>query len=71
MQALLWGLGFWIVGFVFDYIPYIGFIGYLIWLAWLIGSIYTAVQAYGGKWFKLPVVGDIAYRNAMSWVPQQ
>lgn len=71
MQALLWGLAFWIVGFIFNFIPYVYFVGDLVWLAWLIGSIYTAVQAYNGKWFKLPVVGDIAYKNAMAWVPPE
>ncbi len=67
LQSLLYGVGFWILGFIFDFIPYVFFIGYLLWLVWVIGAIYAAVQAYNGQWFKLPVVGDIAYKNAMAW----
>jgi uncharacterized membrane protein len=68
-QALAWGIALIIVAIIFDYLPYVFFVGSLIHLAWLIGAIYAAVQAYNGKWFKLPVVGDMAYKNAMSWQP--
>ena len=44
-----------------------GIFGSLISLVWLIfvlaylaGLIYAAVQAYGNKWFKLPIVGNMA-----------
>ena len=33
-------------------------------LAYLIGLIYAAVQAYGNKWFKLPIVGNMAEKWA-------
>lgn len=68
-QALAWGIAFFIVAIIFDYLPYVFFVGSLLHLAWLLGAIYAAVQAYNGKWFKLPVVGDMAYKNAMSWTP--
>jgi uncharacterized membrane protein len=71
MQALLLGLAAWILSIVFIYIPYVGFVGDLFGLVWIIGAIYAGVQAYNGKWFKLPVVGDIAYKNAMAWVPPE
>ncbi len=29
-------------------------------LAYVVGLIYAAVQAYGNKWFKLPIVGNMA-----------
>jgi uncharacterized membrane protein len=70
LQSLLFGVAALIIGLIFDYLPYVFFVGSLLHLVWLIGAIYAAVQAYNGKWFKLPVVGDMAYRNAMSWVPQ-
>ncbi|HEX6777893.1 MAG TPA: DUF4870 domain-containing protein [Ktedonobacterales bacterium] len=71
MQALLWGLAFWVVAIILGFLPYVYLLGDLVWIAWVIGSVYSAVQAYGGKWFKLPVVGDIAYKNAMAWVPPE
>jgi len=33
-------------------------------LAYLAGLIYAAVQAYGNKWFKLPIVGNMAEKFA-------
>ncbi len=33
-------------------------------LAYLAGLIYAAVQAYNGKWFKLPIVGNMAEKFA-------
>jgi uncharacterized membrane protein len=68
-QALAWGIAFFIVGIVLDYLPYVFFVGYLAHVAWIVGAVYAAVQAYNGKWFKLPVVGDMAEKNANSWVP--
>jgi uncharacterized membrane protein len=69
LQAMFLGIAAWIISFVFAFIPYVGFIGSLVGLVWLVGGIYAAVQAYNGKWFKLPVVGDMAYNNAMAWQP--
>lgn len=36
----------------------------VLFLAYLAGLIYAAVQAYGGKWFKLPIVGSMAEKFA-------
>ncbi len=69
LQALLYGVALFIVAVVLEFLPFIFFVGYLIHLAWLLGAIYSAVQAYNGQWFKLPIVGDIAYNNAMAWNP--
>lgn len=69
LQGLLYGVGLAIVSFVLGFIPYVYFVGDLLWLVWLIGAIYAAVQAYNGKWFKLPIVGDIAFNNANNWNP--
>ncbi len=68
-QSFLYGIAITIVAIILDNISYVFFVGSLLHLAWLLGAIYAAVQAYNGKWFKLPVVGDIAYKNAMSWTP--
>ncbi|HEY7348313.1 MAG TPA: DUF4870 domain-containing protein [Ktedonobacterales bacterium] len=69
LQGLLYGVGFAILAFILGYLPYVWVLGDLFWIAWIIGAIYAAVQAYNGKWFKLPVVGDMAYNNAMNWNP--
>jgi uncharacterized membrane protein len=42
----------------------IGLVAMLIFLAYLAGLIYAAVQAYGGKWFKLPIIGNMAEKWA-------
>lgn len=73
-QAMLYGLGFWIINIVLGIFGGYFFYGLslladLFWLVWVIGAIYAAVQAYNGKWFKLPIVGDMAYNNAMNWNP--
>jgi uncharacterized membrane protein len=69
LQSMLFGIGLFIVAIVLDYLPYVYFVGSLVHLAWLIGAIYAAVQAYNGKMFKLPIVGDMAERNVSTWVP--
>jgi len=40
----------------------IGLVGMLVFFAYLAGLVYAAVQAYGAKWFNLPIVGNIAER---------
>jgi uncharacterized membrane protein len=42
----------------------LGLVGMVIFVAYIAGLIYAAVQAYGGKWFKLPVVGNMAEKWA-------
>lgn len=70
-QGFAWGVAFWVVAFILGFLPYVYLLGDLLWIGWVVGAIYTGVQAYNGKWFKLPVVGDMAYKNAMAWVPPQ
>jgi uncharacterized membrane protein len=73
LQSLFYGVGFWILAVLLNVFSNFFFglslLSDLLWLVWVIGAIYAAVQAYGGKWFKLPVVGDMAYNNAMTWNP--
>jgi uncharacterized membrane protein len=42
----------------------IGLIWMVVFLAYLVGLVYAAVQAYGGKWFKLPLIGNMAEKWA-------
>src|SRR5579859_6286902 len=74
LQGLLYGIALFVVNVALGIFGGLFFFGFglladLLWLAWVIGAIYTAVQAYNGRWFKLPVVGEIAYKNAMAWNP--
>jgi uncharacterized membrane protein len=48
-----------------------GIIGILVWLIWVvaffayvIGLIISAVKAYGGAQFKLPIIGNMAEKFA-------
>ena len=68
-QSLLLGISAWILTVALAFIPYVGFVGDLFGLVWFVGAIYAASQAYQGTWLKLPVIGDMAYRNAMAWAP--
>ncbi len=73
LQGLLAGVAFWVVniglGIIGGYVFGLSLLADLLWVLWVVGAIYAAVQAYNGKWFKLPVVGDMAYNNAMAWNP--
>jgi uncharacterized membrane protein len=74
LQGLFYGIGFAIVATILNILSahvlfLLGCFGDLLWLAWVVGAIYAAVQAYNGKWFKLPIVGNMAYSNAMAWNP--
>jgi len=39
-----------------------GMIFMLIWLAFVILWVICLIQAFGGKWFKIPVIGDLAMK---------
>src|SRR6185437_12862725 len=73
LQSLFYGVGFWILAVLLSVFSSfffgLGLLSDLLWLVWVVGAVYAAVQAYNGKWFKLPVVGDMAYNNAMAWNP--
>lgn len=38
----------------------VGLLGFVVGIGFLIAIVYTAIQAYQGKIFKLPVIGDLA-----------
>ena len=65
MQSICISVAFFIFGVVFAFIPVIGVIaGLLLNLAGLILWIVCMVKAYQGAWFRLPVVGDVAAKQA-------
>ena len=55
-QAIFVGIAY-MIGIVIYWIP---FIGWLVWMAAFIYIIYLAVQAYQGKYFKVPVIYGMA-----------
>ena len=56
-QGLVILIGFVLAGFVTAVIPVIG---NLFWLVLALASIAGLIQALQGKWWKVPLVGDIA-----------
>lgn len=69
LQSIFLGLA-WLVGSVgigiLSSLRFLGFLGWFqaLWGLALLGiSVVCAVQAFQGKWFKLPVVGDLAHAN--------
>lgn len=64
-QSFLVFLPLWIIAFVFTWIPFFGWIvAGILWLLVVILWIVLMVKAYQGEKFKLPVIGDIAEKQA-------
>lgn len=63
------GLTVWLLAFASIFVSALGF-RYLIalaYLTWLLGVVVWALclfKAYGGKWWKLPLVGEYAFRKS-------
>ncbi|MGA2666764.1 MAG: DUF4870 domain-containing protein [Patescibacteria group bacterium] len=64
MQSLLLGVAYFVIYFVLDFIPFFFWITWLLWLAFVALSIVMMVKSYGGEKYKLPVIGNIAEKNA-------
>jgi len=65
LQSILLFVSLAVVNIVLGWIPLIGWIVRdLVSLASFILWILLMVKAYQGDWFKLPIIGDIADRNA-------
>jgi uncharacterized membrane protein len=67
---VVWVLVWIVLGIVFTPLMFAGawgtmhLIGEIVKLAFLIGYLVAIIQASQGKWFKLPVVGDFALKQA-------
>ena len=62
MQALVWGIAFYVVSAVLSFI----FIGICIWFLGIIVTIYWGIKAYQGEWVKIPVITDFVKNQG--WV---
>ena len=70
MQAMALSLVLFIAGLVLSFLPYIGIAaGALLNLAGLIVWVICMVKAYQGDWFKLPILGDLAEKQAGGAAP--
>lgn len=64
-QALFLGLAWIAISFVLAVIPILGWIIlFFLPLVILVVAIVCAVKAYNKQWFKLPVIGEIAEKQA-------
>ena len=59
MQALVWGVVLYIIGFVLSFIV----VGCLVWLVGFILQLYWAYQAYQGKMVTIPVLSDFVKKQ--------
>ena len=65
LQAILFSVGWFVLSFVGGFIPILGVVlSVLLTLGGLIAWVLLMVKAYQGEYFKLPIAGDIAEKNA-------
>ena len=65
MQSIAISLALFVIGLVLAFIPVLGWaLGLLLNLVGLALWIVCMIKAYQGVWFRLPVVGDIAAKQA-------
>ncbi len=69
LQGVLWGVVNALLSSAFWPFEPLHSLSGLFSLIWLIIGIVAAVRAYRGRWNMISVIGDIAYKNAMSWNP--
>jgi len=65
MQAICFSLAMMAISFALMFIPLIGWVLIpLVQIGTFVIWIICMVQAYQGKWFRLPVIGDVAAKQA-------
>ncbi len=65
MQSICFSLALFVISLVLAFIPVIGWILLpLLQLGGLVLWIIFLIQAYQGKWFRAPIIGDIAAKQA-------
>lgn len=64
MQSILLGAAFIVLSIVVTFIPFLWFFSWLVWLAYVGLTIVMMIKAYQGDKYKLPIIGDIAEKNA-------
>jgi uncharacterized membrane protein len=70
LQEILLTVVVFVAGFILGYIPFIGgAISSLVWIAGFILWLICIINAFQGKYFKLPIIGDYAERWANPGAP--
>lgn len=64
IQAIGFGLFALVVGIIVGMIPFMGFLGWVWNVAVIVGIVVLAIKAYQGERFRLPVIADMADKNA-------
>ena len=65
VQSIVLSVTLFVVQLVLAVIPVVGVVvGLLLNLVWLALWIVCMVKAYQGEWFRLPVIGDVAAKQA-------
>ena len=71
MQEILLTVVWIIAGWVLGLIPFLGLVlGPLVWIAGFVLWLICVINAFQGKYFKLPVIGDFAERWANPGAPR-
>jgi uncharacterized membrane protein len=63
IQSLILWLGFTVINIALN-IVHLGILGGVLWILVLIGAVVGGINAYQGKMYKLPIIGDQAERYA-------
>ncbi|KKQ72788.1 MAG: hypothetical protein US94_C0040G0007 [Berkelbacteria bacterium GW2011_GWB1_38_5] len=63
-QSIFLWVAFIILVVVVMFIPFVRWFSWVIYPAWLVISILMMLKAYAGEKYKLPVIGDLAEKNA-------
>jgi uncharacterized membrane protein len=71
MQSILLFAAFmvaWIALIVLSFLPYVGcltsIVSFVVWIGYIVLTIMLMIKSYGGDKVKLPIIGDIAERQA-------
>lgn len=62
-STLLWAPVI-VVYFVLSFIPFLGILGLVVWLGAAVISVMMMIKAYNREMVKLPIIGDIAEKQA-------
>ena len=63
-QSIFLWAAFMIIYVIFIFVPFMFWISTIVWLAFIILEIVMMIKAYQGDKFKLPIIGDLAEKNA-------
>lgn len=64
LQAVFLGVALFIIGMILGFIPIIGLLLSILWTPIVLAiMVFMMIQAYKGKYYKLPIIGDMAEKQ--------